>query len=101
MTPADPMKHAPDPQRELFDQFAALARGFPIEAVIGAALNIVANAASQAHATRAPALASYDEKVARVRAALAERYDLTGKRRNVFPFPQVIEVPHLELRTRR
>lgn len=95
------MKHAPDQQRELFDKFAALARGFPIEAVLGAALNIVANAASQAHATRGPALASYDEKVAKVRVALAERYDLTGKRRNVFPFHQVIEVPHLDLRNKR
>jgi hypothetical protein len=93
--PKDPLLNSgPNNQRELFNQFCQLANGFSAEEVVGAAANLLVNAIRQAHATRAGALASYDETTARVKGLLASHYDVLGRRRNVFAFHQVIELGH-------
>jgi hypothetical protein len=97
----DPMLLAtPDQQKQLFDAFCSVANGFSAEQVLGAAANLLVNAIRQAHPTQRGALARLDELSAKTKALLAEHYDAMGKRRNVFPFHQVIEVPHMNLRSK-
>jgi hypothetical protein len=95
--PKDPMiKSSPDRQRELFKQFSAVANGFSAEEVLGAAANMFVNALRQAHATQRGALDSLDRLTAQTKNLLASHYDAMGKRRNVFPFHQVLEATHFD-----
>lgn len=90
--PNDPLLKVDDRERELFMQMTKVAASFPIELVIGAALNLVVNAVRQGHAAQRSALDSYDSVASRGREVLAGHYDAVGKRRNVFPFHQRVEV---------
>lgn len=93
--PNDPLrKSGPDQQRELFTAFCKVAHGFSTEDAIGAAMNVLVNALRQAHGTQAAALARLDELVSGSKGLLAQHYDALGRRRNVFPFHQTIELPH-------
>lgn len=93
--PLDPLrKSGPDQQRELFNMFCKVANGFSTEEVMGAAMNLLVNGLRQAHPTQAAALSRLDELGAGARALLASHYDMLGRRRNIFPFHQTIEVPH-------
>lgn len=98
MNPKDPLHKAGFAQRELFGLMAKAASGFATEQVVGAAANLLLNAIRQAHPARRGALAAYDEMSARSRAVLAEHYDAAGKRRNIFPFHQTIEMPLFDAR---
>lgn len=93
--PKDPLhKSGPEAERELFRALGAVCSGFPQEAVLGAAANLLVNAIRQGQPTREGAREKFDELTARVRMLLLDQhYDGLGKRRNVFPFHQVIEVP--------
>jgi hypothetical protein len=95
----DPLhKSGPEAEKELFRAFGAASNGFPTEAVLGAAANVFVNAIRQSQATREGAREKFDELVARVRLLLLDQhYDATGKRRNIFPFHQAIEVPLLRM----
>lgn len=97
--PKDPLhRSGPDAERELFRALGAACSGFPNEAVLGAAANLLVNAIRQSQPTRYAAREKFDELTARVRVLLLDQhYDALGKRRNVFPFHQVIEVPRLEM----
>ena len=91
----DPLrKYGSDPQKKLFDLFTKEANNFATADVIGAAANLIVNALRQAHPTRQAAEISYDEMAARVKGLLFEHYDAAGRRRGIFPFNQVIEMPH-------
>lgn len=93
--PLDPLrKSGPDQQRELFNAFCKVATGFSTEEVMGAALNLLVNALRQAHPTQAKALSRLDEISAAAKTLLASHYDALGRRRNIFPFHQTIELPH-------
>lgn len=93
--PLDPMrKSGPDQQRELFNMFCKVASGFGTDEVAGAAINLLVNALRQAHSTQPKALARLDEIAATAKGLLAQHYDALGRRRNIFPFHQTIEVPH-------
>ena len=99
MTPKDPMIAAsPNAECELFTQMAKAANGFSREQVVGAAINLVVNALRQTHAAQKGALDDFDMLTAKARALLAEHYDGMGKRRNVFPFHQTIEMPLFDAR---
>lgn len=93
--PKDPLhKSGPEAERELFRALGQVANGFPTEAVFGAAANMLVNAIRQSQPTREGAREAFDELIARVRLLLLDQhYDALGRRRNVFPFHQVIEVP--------
>lgn len=96
--PKDPLLKADDAQRELFTRLTAAANGFQHDHVIGAAANLLLNAIRQQHATQRVALDSFDQLMARFREVLAEHFDGFGRRRNVFPFHQRIEVPLFDAR---
>lgn len=95
---SDPLKQVSDPQRELFDAFCKVGNGFSSEQVAGAAANLLVNALRQAHPTRHAAFEAFDRIATQTRNLIADHYDALGKRRNVFPFHQVIEVPFMDLR---
>lgn len=90
---------APLPARELFDRFSAVANGFGTSDVATAAVNLLVNVIRQQHASRSAAEKSFDEMLGRAKNVLLEQhYDLTGKRRNVFPFHQIVEMQHFDAR---
>lgn len=100
VNPKDPLSKTSDAQRELFDRLTASAAGFTIEHVAGAAANLIVNAIRQAHPSQKSALDSLDEIFSHVRTLLAGHYDTQGKRRNIFPFHQHLEVPMLDARAK-
>lgn len=98
VNPKDPLHQQADAEKFLFSALAKVASGFTAEQVVGAALNLVVNAIRQANASEKGALDAADQAHAAMRKILIAHYDNAGKRRNIFPFHQMIEVPHLDLR---
>lgn len=100
-TPVNPLRNPKDPlhqtgpeaEKELFKRYAQLSDGFPNEAVLGAALNIIINGVRQGHSSWMGAERQFDEIFGRTKTILRDHYDANGKRRNLFPFDQVIQVP--------
>lgn len=100
--PSDPMLgSASDRQLALFRAISAVAHGYSIEETIGAIVNVQANAIRQACPTRLKAFERVDQLTQINKDLLGSHYDQMGKRRNVFPFDQHIEVPHFDLRNRK
>lgn len=95
--PNDPLHKptaGPQSARQLFDNLSKVASGFGADDVMLAAANLLINAIRQHKATRDGAVVAFDEIAARSKHVLLEQhYDQMGRRRNVFPFHQVIEVP--------
>lgn len=90
--PKDPMKRVgPEAQMELTRIIGRAATGFPNEAVIGAAVNVLVNSIRQTYPNGRDAEARYNELVGRFRSILLSHYDgVTGRRRSIFPFHQTI-----------
>lgn len=92
--PADPIVQRTDAAaRELLGRFGKAAHDFSYGAIVAAALNLLVNGLRQAHDRRDAALARYDQLAAEGRAKLADSFDAAGRRRNVFPYDQRVEVP--------
>lgn len=102
--PKDPLHKAtsaPHSGRELFKAFGKVASGFGIDDVASASANMLINAVRQKSPTRKQAQDFFDEVTTRARASLLqEHYNSMGKRRNVYPFHQKIEMPHFDARKR-
>lgn len=95
----DPLRNnAPFSGKELFNRFSKAADGFPTDAAVVAAGNILLNALRQTNATRAEAEKAFNELFGRLKQTLLDHYDSTGKRRPIFPFHQTIEVPLMRFR---
>jgi hypothetical protein len=95
---SDPLKQGPTAEQELFKLFSGVANGFPTDAAVGAAANILLNGLRQNNTTRQKAEAAFDELFGKLKSILVAHYDGAGKRRSVFPFHQMINVPHVDLR---
>jgi hypothetical protein len=94
----DPInKTGPERQKAMFDAFVQIASGSPSDIVLGAALNLLVNALRQSAHTKDKAERDFNELVLnKGKSLLFEHYDsVTGKRRSVFPFTQVVEMPFL------
>lgn len=89
----DPLTKVADTEHELFKRFSDVARGFPLEAVLGAALNMILNALRQSYKTRKSADDALVELHQKSRSMLSDHFDHRGERRSVFPFHQIIELP--------
>ena len=97
VNPKDPLKGTVQPRAEdLFHIMSKTCHGFSAEAVLDAASNVLLNALRQTYGSRSAAERAFDERMGKLKGILLERhYDpVTGKRRNVFPHTQVVEVPH-------
>ena len=82
-------------ERELFDAVAKLTVGKPLHVVWGVGMNLIVNAIRQSTAKRETAEAQFNELLGRGKSVLLDQhYDpVTGHRRSVFPFTQVIQMP--------
>lgn len=93
----DPLKKSIPATQELFKQMGALSSGFPVDAVIEASANLLINCIRQTYAQGPMAQQRMDELTTRMRGILNDHYDpVTGKRRNIFPYTQVINVPFIK-----
>jgi hypothetical protein len=91
----DPLLGLPEQERLLFNAFKQASAGKNVDAVLGAALNIVINTIRQIEPTRAEAEARYDALFGRAKTLLIDRnYNaVTGRRRTIFPFDQRVTMP--------
>ena len=96
-SPNDPLLKAPEAEAALFRAFVQAANGFSHDQVAGAAVNLLVNVLRQRNSGRQAALSDTDRIHASMRQILDAHYDAMGKRRNIFPFHQVIEVPCFDL----
>lgn len=94
----DPFIGLPEQERALFDAFRKAAAGKNVDAVIGASINMLVNVLRQMEPTRKEAEARFDMLFGRGKSLLLDRhYDsVTGKRKTVFPFTQVVVMPKHE-----
>lgn len=93
----DPIKQSgPNKQAELFQKVTDVCNGFPIEDVLVIAANLLINGVRQSAATWQQAEQQIDERFGRAKNVLHECYDGVGKRRHVFPFNQIIEMPFVD-----
>jgi hypothetical protein len=93
----DPMLVAtPDATRELFNRLSSVSAGFSAEQVVGAAANLLINAIRQSQGTRQSAEVRFDEVFGQMKQILVNHYDSTGRKRGIFPYPQVIELAHFK-----
>lgn len=92
---ADPLQSGPEQERALFQAFLQLARDRNVDAVLGAAVNIIVNAIRQMEPTRARAEFRFNGLFGQAKELLISRhYDsVTGKRRTIFPFTQQVVMP--------
>jgi hypothetical protein len=84
------MLQRPEAARELFTRIGRAANGFPNEACIDAALNLLMNAIRGGAKNWREAEAVYDEWTAKAKGVLRTHYDHVGGRRSVFAFDQVV-----------
>src|SRR5262245_64245899 len=82
-------------ERELFDAIAKLLVGRPNHVVQSVGMNLIVNSIRQSTGTRVKAEATFDELFGRGKTVLLDvHYDpVTGNRRSVFPFTQVVQMP--------
>lgn len=91
MNSKDPLNGAP--QRQLFEALSRVATGFSTDQVIEASAVLLINVLRQSCPTRQGAERKFDEISAKAKQVLlSEHYDALGRRRNVFPFNQTVEV---------
>lgn len=96
---ADPLRNLQGQEELLFRLFSQQAVGKNVDAVMGAAINVLINAIRQNYELRKDAEAKIDELFGRAKMLLlANHYDsVTGKRRSVFPHTQIVRMAyHME-----
>lgn len=91
----DPLDNADEATRALFAEISKLLVNRPQQAVWGAGLNLLVNSIRQCTAQRKDAEALFDQLMGSAKTVLLDvHYDsVTGLRRSVFPFTQVIQPP--------
>ena len=98
--PLDPLPKKHDESgRELMSRMGQLCHGFSQAAVVNAAISIVLSSVREQCDTAQKAKDAFDEVTTRAREALLnEHYQPDGRRKNVFPFAQTIEMPNANFR---
>lgn len=99
--PKDPLlKTGPEVEKDILRKFGQLANGFPRHEVINAAWNLIITTIRQDAETRFRAEKLFDEYAGRMKHTLLEQhYDNAGKRKNIYPFTQNLDMPLVELKT--
>jgi len=98
MTNKDPLLNASsEAQRVLFTKYVEQSSGFPIDVVIGAAVNLIVNALRQTYTTREVAGTRFDEIASKAKGILFSHYDSLGRKKGIFPYNQTIVMPLIDL----
>ena len=98
LNPRDPLRSVPDAQRELFSRLSKACEGFSAQDVAGAAVNLLINALRQQFSTRDKAEIVFNEMFGKSKQMLLDHYDITGRKRGIFPYDQVIDLPHFDFK---
>ena len=99
--PKDPLnKSGPEAGRELFRAFAREANGFPREAALDAAVNIILNVIRQSNDKAGEAEAQFNELFGKTKSLLLDHYDSLGRKRGIFPYTQHVNVPLLNFKSK-
>lgn len=94
----DPLKGVgTDYAKILFEKMSQQAANNSAADVMGASVNLIINALRQTYSTRDKASQAFDELFGKAKTALMEQYDSTGRKKGIFPYDQVIHVPHFDL----
>lgn len=96
---SDPLRNLQGQEKLLFDLFTTASTGKNVEAVMGAAVNVLINAIRQNYPTRDGAENKIGELFGRAQQMLlANHYDsVTGRRRSVIPHTQIVRMAyHME-----
>lgn len=96
MNPKDPLIQNHDAARELFRQLGQVCRGFPVEHVRTAALNLLVNAIRTEAPTQTIAERVWDEAVGRQKGHLMSCYDAAGRKKGIFPYTQNLDVGFMQ-----
>jgi hypothetical protein len=97
----DPLKGKAAPRaEELFAAFSRVAHGAPNDIILQAAFNLIINAIRQKNPRRQGALNEFGNITAKIKDVIANHYSVSGRRLNVFPHHQTIEVPHFDARVK-
>ena len=94
-------KSGPDAGKELFKRIVQLAHGFSNEAVINAAVNLLLQPIRQGSDSWQKAEPRFDEWFGKAKSILRNHYDANGRRRNIFPYDQNIEMPLFDARKKQ
>ena len=95
----DPLGGVPDSGHELFKRLSRECNEFPMPDVVNACAALLLNTIRQRSKVRAEAEADFNEMFGRMKSLLLSHYDgATGKRRSIFPFHQIIEMPLVHMR---
>ena len=92
---SDPLEAGDEATRALFAEIGRLVVGRPQHVVWGTGLNLLVNSIRQCTAKRKDAEALFDQLMGKAKTVLLDvHYDsVTGLRRGVFPYTQVIQPP--------
>lgn len=97
LSPGDPLlRNSASNGQALFTRLAAVCEGFGWDDVNDAVINLLVNSIRQSKATKKEAEEKWDELFGKGKSLLLDQhYDsVTGKRKTVFPFTQVVKMPH-------
>ena len=99
MAGGDPLLYnGPASQQDLFNKFSMLASGYPVDAAMGAAVNILINAVRQTFPLRTQAEDQWKSLMGQGMNILLSHYDpTTNRRRSTISFPQVLRAPQIVL----
>jgi len=88
----------PNYGRELFNRYSQVSNGFPADAMVSAAINILCMVIRENYGLRSGALAHIDELVAKWKDMTMRFYDpVTNRRRSTIPFTQRVNMPVLKV----
>lgn len=93
--PLDPLHKTPKDGRELFKQLYAAIDGQDRKVVLDAMANLLVNVLREVDDSQKKANDHVDQFAAMTKRLLDQHYDGLGRRRNIFPHHQIIEVPFL------
>lgn len=95
--PKDPFNNMVSEGVLLMKQLAVVINGRSTEAAVGATMNLLINIVRQSCKDKNVAEKVFDELMGKYKQFLLDHYDsVTGNRRNIFPFNQVIK-PNLHV----
>lgn len=91
----DPVHQGTVAEQAFYEQVTQLVQGKPQQLVWSVGINLIVNSIRQCTAERRTAEAIFDELFGRAKSVLLDaHYDpVTGKRRTVFPYTQVLQPP--------
>jgi hypothetical protein len=97
--PKDPLlARTPEAGKDLMKKIVPIVKDYPFDAVGDVGLNLLINVVRQRSNTREKAARDWDALVARGKQILLDNhYDSRGRKKGIFPYDQVINMPLIKV----